>query len=90
MTYSYRNREPEAGLPGKRSRRDLFATVGVLIFSLFVVSFVKADYYVSPFGDDTADGLSQQSAWKTVSLVNDLDAGDRVFFEGGETCVAQE
>lgn len=44
-------------------------------------------YYVSPSGNDAADGLSAATAFKTVEKVNalDLNAGDQVLFEGGQT-----
>lgn len=44
-------------------------------------------YYVSPNGNDTNDGKSPQSAWKTLGKVNgsNYNAGDVVLFErGGE------
>jgi hypothetical protein len=44
-------------------------------------------YYVSPAGDDTGDGLSPLSAWRTVAKVNStaLPPGAHVLFErGGE------
>lgn len=44
-----------------------------------------ADYFVATNGDDTADGLSMTSAWRTVARsVNRVHGGDRVFLRGGE------
>ena len=47
-------------------------------------------YYVSPTGSDTATGTSAADAFKTVAKVNslDLDGGDSVLFEGGQTFAA--
>src|SRR5215210_1338434 len=44
-------------------------------------------YYVSPEGDDRATGTATGSAWRTPARVGavDLEPGDRVLFEGGET-----
>lgn len=46
-----------------------------------------ATYYVSPSGNDNADGNSPQTAWRTVAKVNgsSLKPGDNVLFQrGGE------
>ena len=66
-------------------------------------SIVKADtfvpgetysgkaYYVSPDGDDSNDGLTPETAWKTTNAVTDahysnkLKKGDAVFFRRGAT-----
>jgi hypothetical protein len=44
-----------------------------------------ASYYVGPSGNDTNSGTSPQAAWRTIDKVNtvDLQAGDKVLFEGG-------
>lgn len=46
-----------------------------------------ADYYLSPAGNDTNTGLSQENAWKTIRNVNSttFKPGDRILFEGGKT-----
>jgi hypothetical protein len=43
------------------------------------------DYYLSPNGNDSRDGLSRATAWKTIDRVNQVQftAGDRVFFCDG-------
>ena len=43
-------------------------------------------YYVSASGDDSADGLSSASAWRTLDRVNraELGFGDQVLFRRGE------
>ncbi|MHC4417586.1 MAG: right-handed parallel beta-helix repeat-containing protein, partial [Planctomycetota bacterium] len=50
------------------------------------------DYYVSPSGNDGAAGTSPSTAWQTIDRVNDvdLDAGDSVSFEGGQTFTINE
>ena len=44
-------------------------------------------YYVSPSGNDSSNGLSSASAWKTIAKVNatELTPGDLVLFQGGQT-----
>ncbi len=44
-------------------------------------------YYFSPSGNDNANGLTPATAWKSVDKANalDLNAGDKVLFEGGQT-----
>ena len=79
-----------------RYRRFMMRTVKpALILFLLIASAnsawaqSSADYYVSPSGNDANDGMSQLNPWKTIAPVNglDLNPGDRVFFEGGETFV---
>jgi hypothetical protein len=42
-------------------------------------------FYITPGGDDQADGLSAGKAWKTLARgLKDLKAGDTVYLEGGE------
>ncbi|MCE5231038.1 right-handed parallel beta-helix repeat-containing protein [bacterium] len=44
-----------------------------------------AVYYVSTTGNDSRDGLSPQSAWKTIShAAQTAKAGDKVLIEGGK------
>ena len=45
------------------------------------------NYYVSNEGDDTADGKSPQTAWKTLAKVNSytFNAGDAVLLRRGDT-----
>ncbi|MFN8583672.1 MAG: hypothetical protein U0163_22175, partial [Gemmatimonadaceae bacterium] len=44
-------------------------------------------YYVSPAGDDSNNGTSIGSPWKSIARVDaqDFAAGDRVLFQGGAT-----
>ena len=50
---------------------------------------MAADYHVSPSGDDAADGLSPERAWRSIARANrhlaeaGLAAGDRLLFAGG-------
>ncbi|MBW2524319.1 MAG: right-handed parallel beta-helix repeat-containing protein, partial [Deltaproteobacteria bacterium] len=48
-------------------------------------------YYVRADGDDAADGLSDATAWATVSRVNQFSfaAGDDVYFRCGDVWTAQ-
>lgn len=52
---------------------------------------VDGAYYLSPDGNDEADGLSPSTAWKTISHLNHrfadgaIGAGDTVLFECGRT-----
>ncbi|GAB5453246.1 MAG: hypothetical protein Hals2KO_35740 [Halioglobus sp.] len=44
------------------------------------------DYFVSPGGSDSNNGLTPTAAWQSLAPVNSLalQPGDRVFFEGGK------
>lgn len=44
-------------------------------------------YYVSPTGDDGADGITEGTAWETVGKVNGFTfaTNDEILFEGGGT-----
>jgi uncharacterized repeat protein (TIGR02059 family) len=46
------------------------------------------DYYVSSTGNDSADGLSSSTAWKTISKVNSVSSlfnpGDKILFRRGD------
>ena len=50
-------------------------------------TITKKTYYVSPNGDDSNDGRTEATAWKTISKVADaaLDKGDGVLFQRGAT-----
>ncbi|HXK60983.1 MAG TPA: right-handed parallel beta-helix repeat-containing protein [Acidobacteriota bacterium] len=54
------------------------------LLSLSSAAFAR-DYFVSPKGDDTAEG-SEAQPWRTLDRVNrvDLEPGDRVLLEAGE------
>src|SRR5881394_992897 len=66
-------------------------TYGMLVIGLALVFGTgglsrAADYYVSPGGKDTNSG-TQSSPWQTLTKVNgvNFNAGDRLFFQGGQT-----
>ena len=44
-------------------------------------------FYVSPDGNDSNSGTSQESAWQTINKVNNIDfePGNQILFEGGST-----
>lgn len=53
----------------------------------FAPHTTAATYYVSPNGDDSNDGKTEQTAWKTIARVNQdtYIPGDKILFErGGE------
>lgn len=59
----------------------------VIAASLLAVSASHAaTYYVRNGGDDTADGLSHDTAWATLDRIREFDfaAGDRVVFHEGD------
>ena len=53
------------------------------------LNIVGTSYYVSNEGDDNADGLSPETAWKTIERVNQsvnsYKRGDAVLFRSGDT-----
>ena len=50
------------------------------------LEIVGTKYYVSNAGDDNNDGLTPDTAWKTLSRVSDAEllAGDGVLFKRGD------
>ena len=64
---------------------------GILTLFLCLLSLIASatDYYVSSAGDDSANGLSSSTPWKTISKVNSvfstLKPGDRVLFRRGDS-----
>src|SRR5688500_3116605 len=44
-------------------------------------------YYLSPGGNDAFAGTSAAAPWRTIAKVNalDLEPGDQVLFQGGQT-----
>ncbi len=61
----------------------------LLLFLSFSSITFAADYYVSSSGDDSNNGLSSSSPWRTITRVNtafpSLRAGDRILFRMGDT-----
>ncbi|MFN7140831.1 MAG: hypothetical protein ACK4UN_15965, partial [Limisphaerales bacterium] len=67
------------------------ALASLSLFTFLAVGFVSdldaATYYVSPTGNDSNNGLSSSSPWRTITKVNGINfaAGDRILFQGGAT-----
>ncbi len=73
---------------GHHSHNHTRAVITVLLTILLTTGTVPgADYHLSPQGDDSHDGLTPATAWRTIGRVNGttLEPGDRVLFEGGQT-----
>lgn len=68
-------------------------------FKLFIVFLLAATsvaaqqktYFVSPSGNDTADGLSVKTAWKTLDKINstEFQPGDKILLESGKIWYGQ-
>ncbi len=76
--------------------RKLNSAIAVFRFGSFyclsmcvTVAALATDYYVSPGGSNSNPGTSPELAWQTIDKVNqtDLEPGDCVMFEGGQTFV---
>jgi len=59
----------------------------LLALLLLVAVAGAAEYYVSPSGNDANAGTSSAAPWKTIGKVNSRSfaAGDRIYFQGGQT-----
>ena len=59
-----------------------------LLLCLFSIIASATDYYVSSTGNDSANGLSSSTPWKSISKVNsefsNLNPGDRILFKRGD------
>ena len=62
-----------------------------LLLSVFIIisNIVSGiNYYVSSDGNDSSDGLSESTAWKTLSKLNyvgsTFSAGDRILLRRGD------
>ena len=61
-----------------------------IVLLLFAASTLASatNYYVSSAGNDSSDGLTESTPWKTIAKVNSvfagLKAGDRVLFRCGD------
>src|SRR5215213_5808689 len=66
---------------GRRHRCD------AVLFEAVEPRTLLTTYYVSPGGSDSAAGTSTSAPFKSITKVNtlNLNAGDKVFFEGGQT-----
>ena len=67
--------------------KRISTTIAILALAAFGLQAQAKTYFVSPEGNDNADGLSVTNAWKSIDKVNAsvFQAGDRVLFEGGAT-----
>lgn len=67
--------------------QEILAFLSVVVLGFLLAWPASAsDYYVSPQGNDAGAG-TQADPWRTIKRVNkaDLEPGDRVLFEGGQT-----
>ncbi len=64
-------------------RNDLY---DMITYNTDELSVSGNKYYISESGDDTADGLSPQTPWKTLQKVSDFSfsEGDGVYFKRGD------
>ena len=65
----------------------LFLLAVVIMMAAGTLPASAATYYVKNGGDDSADGLTDTTAWKTISKVNSetFSPGDIVCFKRGDT-----
>lgn len=66
-------------------KKLLMAAVSACMMILCATSVGAQTYHISNNGNDTNDGLTPQTAWRTVEKVNQSEfvAGDEVLFESG-------
>jgi len=59
----------------------------IIIFLVLNTIVSATDYYISSSGDDTNNGLSSSTPWKTITKVNSVtfSAGDNILFNRGDT-----
>ena len=61
--------------------------ISIFIFCLTYSAFAT-EYYVSNSGNDSNNGLTEQTAWKTLDKVNakmsSFTSGDVIAFKGGD------
>lgn len=69
------------------------SAIAVLFCVCFFSStgFASVKYYVSETGNDSDDGLSHATAWRTLNQVNgaDIEDGAKVYLNSGDTFSAQ-
>lgn len=61
--------------------------LGFVAFILLLGSLSAATYHVSPLGNNSANGLTPGTAWRTLAHVNSRSfaPGDQVLLHGGQT-----
>jgi hypothetical protein len=74
-------------------RHSSTTSIAALAFVLIGTQAMATDYYVSPSGNDSNNGTSQSSAWRTIARVQQLQyvlqPGDRILFERGASFSGQ-
>ena len=67
-----------------------------ILFTIFILSAIvrmqaQQTYFISTEGNDSATGLSQASAWKSIEKVNSVtfQPGDKILFKKGDTWYGQ-
>ena len=70
--------------------KRLLSILAVLL-AVTTVTAQQKTYFVSPDGNDAADGLSVATAWKSLEKVNSVEfqPGDKILFESGKTWYGQ-
>lgn len=73
------------GRPGAAITVVALAAVALLPGCISFFSHPTGTYYVSPSGHDSADGLTPQTAWRTLHRASEanLRPGNRLLFQGG-------
>jgi parallel beta-helix repeat protein len=61
----------------------------IIVFLIFSTIASATDYYISSAGNDTNNGLSSTTPWKTIAKVNSsfsiMKPGDRILFNRGDS-----
>ena len=70
-----------------REKILLILLVVVITMAAGALPISAATYYVKNGGDDSADGLTDATAWKTISKVNSetFSPADTICFKRGDT-----
>jgi len=75
-------------LPERRRFGSKIKSLTLLVIAVLVTSYLQATtYYVSNNGNDSNNGTSTSSPWRTISKVNstNLNPGDMVLFRRGDS-----
>ena len=66
--------------------KKIMITATLFLLLLLGTTVNATTYYVSNSGNDSKDGLSENSAWRTLEKVNQqvFKPGDRILFEAGD------
>src|SRR5659263_124893 len=69
--------------------KTLMKNTLIILFFIFSTIASATDYYISSSGNDTNNGLSSSTPWKTIGKVNSafsiMKPGDRILFNRGDT-----